>query len=45
MGGFGAGHLAHFGDEHFGAGRHRFVGGDYGLDCTSYALPDTCNNY
>jgi hypothetical protein len=28
--------MAHLGHEHFGAGRHRFVGGGYygyGLDC------------
>ena len=36
VGGFGAGRMAHVGSEHFGAGRHRFVGGDYGLSCPYY---------
>jgi hypothetical protein len=37
--------MAHIGHEHFGAGRHRFIGGgyggyyDYGLDCPYYGSP------
>jgi hypothetical protein len=39
--------MAHADHEHFGGGRHRFVGGVYddGLDCpyyTSYTPPYTC---
>jgi hypothetical protein len=46
-GGVGAGLMAHAGHEHFGGGRHRFVGGeiDDGFDCpyyTSYTPPYTC---
>jgi hypothetical protein len=51
VGGLGAGQVAHFGHEHLGVGRRRFVGGgfyDYGLDCpyypnyTSATGPYTC---
>lgn len=50
-GGFGADRIAHMDHEHFGIGRHRFVGGYYndGLDCpynpyyTSYTWPYTCS--
>jgi hypothetical protein len=51
VGGLGAGQVAHFGHEHLGVGRRRFVGGgfyDYGLDCpyypnyTSTTGPYTC---
>jgi len=50
IGGFGGGRMAHVGHEHFGIGRHRFVGGysNYGLDCpynpyyTSSTWPYTC---
>jgi hypothetical protein len=37
--------MAHVGHEHFGAGRHRFIGGGYGgyyddgLDCPYYGSP------
>src|ERR1700709_1345504 len=37
VGGIGAGQVAHFGHEHLGIGRRRFVGGDdYGVDCPYY---------
>jgi hypothetical protein len=48
VGGLGAGQVAHFGHEHLGVGRRRFVGGGYGLDCpyypnyTSTTWPYTC---
>jgi hypothetical protein len=50
VGGLGAGQVAHFGHEHLGVGRRRFVGGGFydGLDCpyypnyTSTTWPYTC---
>ena len=38
IGGFGGGHMAGLRGDHFG--RHRFVGGDYGLGCPYYTTYD-----